>query len=127
MENIMRQLMQDLPVTMEAPGTKVHNANWGGMVVGYLELPAGTDFTPLFEGLPDDACQCPHWGYVIKGAVHLRYTDGTEEVTGEGSVFYWPAGHTAWVEQDTAFIDFSPEKEHREVMGHIARMMGQSA
>jgi hypothetical protein len=76
----MHQLTHDLPVTMEAPGTKMSDANWGGMAVGYRELPAGTDFTPLLEGLPDDACQCPHWGYVIKGAVHVRYTDGTEEV-----------------------------------------------
>ena len=123
----MHQLTQDLPVTMEAPGMKVHNANWGGMVVGYFELPAGTDFTPLLQGLPDDACQCPHWGYVIKGAFHIRYTDGTEEVTEAGAVFYWPAGHTGWVEQDTVFIDFRPEKEHKEVMEHIARKTGQSA
>ena len=123
----MHQLTQDLPVTMEAAGTKIHNANWGGMVVGYVELPGGTDFTPLFEGLPDDACHCPHWGYVIKGAVHLRYTDGTEEVTGAGAVFYWPAGHTAWVEEDTAFLDFSPEKEFKEVIDHVTRKMEQSA
>ena len=124
----MHQLTQDLPVTMEAPNTKMHaERGWGGMVVGYNELPAGTDFTPLFEGLPDDACQCPHWGYVIKGAVHVRYTDGTVDVTGAGEVFYWPAGHTGWVEEDTAFLDFSPEKEHKEVMDHIASKMGQSA
>lgn len=123
----MNQYKQDLPVTMEAPGTKIHNANWGNMVVGYVELPAGTDFTPFFEGLPHDACHCPHWGYVIKGAVHLRYTDGNEEITGAGAVFYWPAGHTAWVEQDTAFVDFSPEKEHKEVMEHIAQKTTQAA
>jgi hypothetical protein len=123
----MRQLTQDLPVAMEGPGMKIHNAQWGDMVIGYLELPGGTDFTPLFEGLPDDACHCPHWGYVLKGAVHLRYTDGTEEVTGAGEVFYWPAGHTAWVEEDTTFIDFSPEKESKEVMGHVAQKMEQSA
>lgn len=123
----MRQLTQDLPVTMEAPGLTMRNAEWGGMVIGYLELPGGTDFTPLFEGLPDDACHCPHWGYVLKGAVHLRYTDGTEEVTGAGEVFYWPPGHTAWVEEDTTLIDFSPEKESKEVMGHVAQKMEQSA
>ena len=123
----MHQLTQELPVTMEAPGTKMSDANWGGMAVGYRELPAGTDFTPLLEGLPDDACQCPHWGYVIKGAVHVRYTDGTEEITGAGAVFYWPAGHTAWIEQDTAFIDFSPEEEFKKVMAHVASKMGQSA
>jgi len=106
-------------LTQELPGTR--EDGWGGMVVGYFELPAGTDFTPLFEGLPNDACPCPHWGYVMKGAVHLRYTDGSEEVTGAGEVFYWPAGHTGWVEEDTIFLDFSPEKEHGEVTAHIAR------
>jgi hypothetical protein len=122
----MHQLKQDLPVTMEAPGTKMHNASgWGGMVVGYIELPAGTDFTPLLEGLPNDKCQCPHWGYVTKGAIHLRYADGAEEVTAAGEVFYRPAGHTAWVEEDTALIDFSPEKEHKEVTDHVARKMEQ--
>lgn len=120
----MHQLTRDLPVMMEAPGTKVHNANLGGMAVGYIELPAGADFTPLFKGLPDDACQCPHWGYVMKGAVHVKYTDGTEEVTSAGAVFYWPAGHTAWVEEDTTFIDFSPEAEFKIVSEHIARTTG---
>jgi hypothetical protein len=94
----------------------------GDLVVGYFELPAGTDFTPMFKGLPDDACQCPHWGYVLKGAVQIRYTDGTEEVTAAGEVFYWPPGHTGWVEEDTIFLDFSPEKESRVVSDHIARM-----
>ena len=78
-------------------------------------------------GLPNDACHCPHWGYVIKGAFHTRYTDGEEEVTGAGEVFYWPPGHTGWVEEDTIFIDFSPEKEHKEVNEHVARMMEQLA
>jgi hypothetical protein len=122
----MHQLTQDLPVTMEATGMKIHNATWGGMVIGYIELPGGTYFTSMFEGLPEDACQCPHWGYVIKGAVHLKYTDGSVEVTGAGEVFYWPAGHTAWVEEDTIFMDFSPEEEFMVVSDHIAKKMGQS-
>lgn len=123
----MHRLNQELPVTMEASGTKLRQeGGWGGMVVGYIELPAGADFTPMFEGLPNDACHCPHWGYVIKGAVHLRYIDGTVEVTGAGELFYWPGGHTAWVEEDTLFLDFSPEKEFGEVMAHIARKTARS-
>ena len=122
----MHKLLQDLPVTMETPNSKAHAAGWGDMVVGYFEMPAGTDFTPLFEGLPNNACHCPHWGYVIKGAVHLRYVDGTEETTGAGEVFYWSPGHTAWIEEDTLFIDFSPEKEQKEVSEHVARKMEQS-
>ena len=38
--------------------------------VRHLDLPPGADFTPLFEGLPGDLCQCPHWGYVARGLDH---------------------------------------------------------
>ena len=117
----MHEAVGQLPATMESGETTIRSApGWGGMVVGYVELPAGTDFTPMFEGLPGNACHCPHWGYVIKGSVHVRYTDGTEEVTHAGEVFYWPGGHTGWTTEDTVFLDFSPEKEHGEVMAHIA-------
>ena len=123
----MHQLKHDLPVAMEASDTKMHAARgWGGMVAGYLELPAGTDFTPLLKGLPNDLCHCPHWGYVTKGAVHIRYLDGTEEVTRAGEMFYWPGDHTGWVVEDSAFLEFSPEKENTEVMAHIAEVMAQS-
>ena len=30
------------------------------------------DHTPLLRGLPDDRCQCPHWGYVINGRLTFR-------------------------------------------------------
>ena len=91
------------------------------MAIRYQVLPAGTDFARLFKGLPDDACQCPHWGYVIKGAVHLTYTDGMQEVAAAGDVFYWPPGHSGWVEEDTTFVDVSPEQEFKEVSEHVAR------
>jgi hypothetical protein len=32
------------------------------MNVAQEVAPAGLDTTPLFKGLPDDLCQCPHWG-----------------------------------------------------------------
>lgn len=122
----MHQIPQDLPVTTRERGMNIRHAQSGGMVVGFLELPAGTDFTPLFEGLPDDACHCPHWGYVVEGAVHLEYTDGTAEVAEAGEVFHWPPGHTAWVEEDTAFIEISPVEEFGEVSEHVARKMEES-
>ena len=43
------------------------------------------------------------------------------------SVFYWPAGHTAWSEEDSAFLDFNPEADFKVVMDHIARKAGPSA
>jgi hypothetical protein len=103
------------------------NVVWGETAIGHVELPAGTDLTPMFKGLPDDACPCPHWGYVIKGAVHVKYTDGTQEVAAAGDVFYWPAGHTGSVDEDTIFVDFSPAKELKQVLEHIARVRDQSS
>ena len=39
----------------------------GGYTVGFETHTADADIAPLFRGLPDDRCQCPHWGYVVKG------------------------------------------------------------
>ena len=30
------------------------------------------------KGLPDDMCQCPHWGYVLAGKVTFRFADRDE-------------------------------------------------
>ncbi|QJW90175.1 hypothetical protein HNV11_12715 [Spirosoma taeanense] len=120
----MKTKKEDIPVTMEAPGTTMRALpGYGGMTVAFNELPAGTDFSPLLAGLPNNSCHCPHWGYVVEGALKLKYDDGTEETVTTGDVFYLPPGHTAIVEKDLKFIDFSPEKELNEVMGHIAKKM----
>lgn len=95
----------------------------GGMYVGYVEVPAGTDFTPFFAGLPQNSCPSPHWGYLFEGAIRLKYPDGKEEVVNAGEVFYWPAPHTAIVEKNTKLIDFSPEAEFSQLMDHIAANM----
>jgi hypothetical protein len=43
-----------------------------------------------------------------------------------GEVFYLPPGHTAIVEEDLKLLDFSPEKELKEVMDHIAKKLAAS-
>src|SRR5205814_1940573 len=35
----------------------------------------GAGNPPLLKGLPDDSCQCPHWGYVFAGQLTVRYPD----------------------------------------------------
>jgi len=115
---------ENLPVAMEAPGmTSRSQAGWGGMTVAYSQLPAGTDFTPFLEGLENDRCHCPHWGYIFEGSVKIIYNDGTEEINNAGDLFYWPAGHTAIVVEDTKLMDFSPDKEMGEVMANIQKKM----
>jgi hypothetical protein len=33
-----------------------------GYTVSFTSLREDIDATPLMKGLPDDRCQCPHWG-----------------------------------------------------------------
>ncbi len=63
----MKIKKEEIPVTMEAPGTIMRGLpGYGGMTVAYNEIPAGTDFSPLLQGLKNNSCHCPHWGYVVE-------------------------------------------------------------
>jgi hypothetical protein len=115
----VKQTAAQLPTLMEAPGVSVRSTPWGGMACTYGELAAGTDLTDAFKGLPGDACQCPHWGYVLRGALRIRYADGADEVIRAGEMFYLPPGHTPRIEEDTAFVEFSPQGEYDEVIAHL--------
>ncbi len=122
----MKIKKEDIPVAMQAPGTIMRRLpGYGGMTVAFNEVPAGTDFSPLLQGLKNDSCHCPHWGYVVEGALRVKYDDGKEEVLNAGDVFYLPAGHTALVERDLKFLEFSPEKEFKEVMDHIGKRIAE--
>ena len=43
----------------------------------------------------------------------------------EGDVFYAPSGHTAIVDRDLKFLDFSPTKEHNEVLANVGKVMSE--
>jgi len=117
---------EDIPIVMQTPDSTMRNiTGYGGMTIAYNEIPKGTDFTPLLQGLGNNSCHCPHWGYIVEGVIRLIYDDKSEEVVKTGDVFYWPAGHTAIVEEDLKLIDFSPEKEFGEVMEHIGKKMAE--
>ena len=92
---------------------------WGGMAVDINRAPAGTDFSPLLEGLENDKCQVPHWGYIIEGAVRIIYENGEEEVFSEGEAFFMKPGHTAKVEKDLFLVSFSPEDGMHDLSDHL--------
>ena len=48
----------------------------------------------LFKGAPNDQCQAPHMGYVLKGKYGMRIADGVEEVFEAGDAFFIGPGHT---------------------------------
>jgi hypothetical protein len=92
---------------------------WGGMAVDINTAPAGSDFSPLLEGLENDKCQVPHWGYVIEGSVRIIYEDDSEEIFAEGEAFFMKPGHTAVVLEDLKLVSFSPEDEMHELSDHL--------
>lgn len=122
----MKIKKEAIPVTMQAPGTTMRALpGYGGMTVAFNEVPAGTDLTPLLQGLPNNSCHCAHWGYIVEGEMLVRYDNGTEERLTAGDVFYLPSGHTGVVEKDLKIIDFNPTREFSEVMDHLAKKMAQ--
>jgi len=114
--------ISEIPVKMEAPGIRLREVEWGGQTVGFTEALAQMDPAPLFVGLPDDRCQCPHWGYVIEGSVRFRFADH-EETYRAGDVYYAPPGHTPVVEAGARWVDFSPTDLWRKTAEVTARNM----
>jgi hypothetical protein len=120
----MHEPLGTIPLEMKMDAIETRGADWGGITVRHLDLPAGVDFTPLLAGLPGDVCACPHWGYVLRGSIHVRYADGTEEVTSEGEAYFWPGGHTGWSgSEGVTFLEYSPTEEIAPVLAHLAAKM----
>jgi hypothetical protein len=85
-----------------------------GYTVNFVTFQEDIDATPLYKGLPDDRCQCPHWGYVVTGKVTFRYADH-EEVCEAGDAFYTTPGHVPVKhEPGTEIVIFSPTAELRK-------------
>jgi hypothetical protein len=111
----MRGSKVDVPVAMEAMGVVVRQLEWGNMNFAFESFPAGTDTEPIFKGLPDDRCQCPHWGYVIKGRMQIRYKDH-DEIVSAGDAYYLQPGHLPLFLEDSEIVEFSPLGEYQETL-----------
>jgi hypothetical protein len=99
-----------------------------GYTVNIVEFRQDMDQTPMLKGLPDDRCQCPHWGYVLKGKLTFRFADH-DEVFEAGDAFYLPPGHIGVQnEPGSEYVQFSPTKELKEtsevIMKNMQEMQG---
>ena len=119
----MRTPTDQLPIELDQGALQTRYAEAGDMAIRHASLPAGTDMTPVLEGLPGDRRPSPHWGIVLAGAIRLIHADGTEEVTRAGEVYHWPAGHTAVVEEDVVFVEIGPTPPMRRFGEHAKAMM----
>ena len=103
----MRGSKEDVPTTLEAEEVVIQEAEWADIHVGFETYNQEFDLAPLLKGLPDDRCQCPHYGYVLKGRMTVRYAD-REEVINAGDAYYMVPGHAPVMEAGTEIVEFSP-------------------
>jgi hypothetical protein len=114
-----------LPTVLKGPGTEIRREDRGGLAVCLLRLDKGVDTRPLFTGLPNDECQCTHWGYMIRGTIRVHTADGsTDYETGE--TYHWAPGHNLEALTDCEYLELSPADEYDALMAHCERVMSGS-
>src|SRR5215204_2782331 len=111
----MRGSKVDVPTTIESEEVVIQEAEWADIHVGFETYNEDFDFAPLLKGLPDDRCQCPHYGYVLKGRMRVRYAD-REEIINAGDAYYMVPGHAPVMEAGTEIVEFSPIDEYQKTM-----------
>lgn len=127
----MRVAKENVDVQMAIPGAVIRQRKGFGNVRGfdqisgeYFTLAAGVDTTALFAGLEGDLCQCPHWGFVLRGELTTTDATGTQETVTADDLFYWPPGHNVKVTADAEIVMFSPQHEHTRVINHMIEKVG---
>ena len=98
----------------------------GGYSVCFESHKANANLAPLFEGLPDDRCQLPRWGYVVKGKTSFRFADH-EEIYEEGDAYYVPPGHIPVHHAGAEIIEFSPTEALGATMSVVMKNLGRGA
>jgi hypothetical protein len=117
----MHSNREEAPVVFQIGTNYIRQIEWGDMDLDFWALSAGFDAAPLFKGLPN-GCECPHWGYLFKGRMRVKYADHEEVVTA-GEAYYLPAGHIPVMEEDCEMVEFSPKAENRKMMEIAGRNM----
>lgn len=116
----------DLPIVFEPADLEIRSSQVGGMTVSFYRLPAGMDPRPILEGLPGDACPCPHWGYVISGRLRIHAGTAAHDVEAGQGYFVQP-GHWAEMIEPTEVFEVSPTPQSREVWEHFQTKLSQEA
>jgi hypothetical protein len=95
------------PVAVDLPILQGRYAELDDYTVGFETYPEDVDPAEYFVGLPDDRCQCPHWGVVQTGQLTFRFADH-DETYGAGDAYYVPPGHLPLMTAGTSVVEFSP-------------------
>ena len=110
----------DLTPQLEGPGVAIRRVDADGLAMCLIRLEAGSKTDPLFAGLPDDRCQCAHWGVVTEGQLTFRWPDH-EETCVAGDAYYAPPGHLPLVTAGTSIVEFSPSADLEATMAVVEK------
>jgi len=109
--------------SVEVEGYEGHFENLeDNYTVGFETYSADADLTPFFAGLPNDQCQCEHWGYVIKGKLTFKTANG-DETFEAGDAYYVGPGHTPVLYAGTEVVEFSPTDKLQETIEVVTKNM----
>lgn len=110
--------LQGLPMSLQLPQAIWRAQDWGDMHVSFEVYRQELDSRPVLARLPGGQCQCPHWGYVLKGRLRAYYGE-EEEVITAGQAYYLVPGHTIVVEAGTELFELSPRQAFAEHMAAV--------
>jgi hypothetical protein len=74
----MHASREDVSATIESDEAVIMEGEWCDIHAGSETYNAYFDVAPLLKGLPDEMCECPLYGYVLKGQMKVRYADREE-------------------------------------------------
>lgn len=97
-----------------------------GYTVNFVSIRQTHDLAPVLAALPGGWCSCPHWGFVFKGRLTIRYEDH-EETVEAGDAFYMSPGHAPAAEEGTELVQFSPADQLAAVTEAIRKAMADHA
>ena len=117
-----RTRKDEAPIAVAEPMIEGRYVELDDYTVSFESFPIASDPGPLFAGLPDDRCQCPHWGYVVRGSFSATFAAG-EETFHAGDAYYLPPGHLTKLGAGTEVIEFSPTTQLQETMAVVGANM----
>lgn len=117
-----RTRRDEAPILVDAPEIEGRYVELGDTTVAFERFRADADPAPFFRGLPDDRCQCPHWGVVVSGRLVFRYADRAEALTA-GDVYVAEPGHLPLVAAGTEVVEFSPTEQLQATMAVVEANM----
>ena len=113
------------PLSVDIPELKGRYAAMGDYTVGFETYPLEVDPAPYFVGLPEDRCQCPHWGVVTAGEITFRWADRMESYKA-GDAYYADPGHLPLMTAGTSVVEFSPTAALEETMAVVGANLVKS-